>query len=124
METESNSVNVCVQIETLRASIDQIDLALVNLLSERSAVVKQIQQLKQLAGLPMTDRDREQKIITRLQSLCPDLDPHVIGKVYEVIFSAAKTSAIEKECSRSPSRRSTAEGCSDVMVRHASRRPI
>ena len=76
------------QIDSLRTEIDSIDKAIVSLLAERSDVVKQIHRLKRTENLQILDKKREEKIVSRLQALYPELNPSMIAEIYEVIFSA------------------------------------
>ena len=78
------------QIELLREVIDDIDDAVVKLLLERSHIVKQIHRLKRIDNLQIEDKGREQKIVSRLQSLCPELNSEMVAEIYEIIFSAHK----------------------------------
>jgi chorismate mutase len=85
----------------LRASIDNIDAALIYLLSERFKITKQVGRLKAAQSLPPADLDRERDQIGRLRRLATDadLDPDFAEKflafvIKEVIhhhISAAET---------------------------------
>lgn len=61
----------------LRASIDNIDAALVHLLAERFKCTQQVGGLKAAYGLPPADPEREDAQIDRLRALAVDagLDP-------------------------------------------------
>ncbi|MGK2911855.1 MAG: chorismate mutase [Sphingobium sp.] len=79
-------------LERYRASIDNIDAALVYMLAERFATTKDVGVLKAAAGLPPADPAREQRQIDRLRSLAESagLDPEFTEKflrfiVHEVI---------------------------------------
>ena len=74
------------QISFLRTEIDHIDDAVVKLLVERNRVVKKIHQLKRSKGLQIVDKDREAKIVFRLQALSTELNPNMIAEIYEAIF--------------------------------------
>ena len=60
-----------------RASIDNIDAALVHLLAERFKITKRVGEHKAKVGFAPADPDREQVQIARLRSLADDagLDP-------------------------------------------------
>jgi chorismate mutase len=60
-----------------RASIDNIDAALVHLLAERFKITQAVGRYKATAGLPASDPDREAAQIARLRSLAESagLDP-------------------------------------------------
>jgi chorismate mutase len=60
-----------------RASIDNIDAALVNLLAERFRHTQRVGRLKAEHGLPPADPSREEQQVARLRSLAKEsgLDP-------------------------------------------------
>ena len=60
-----------------RASIDNIDAALIHLLAERFKITKRVGAHKASVGLQAADPDREQVQIARLRSLADEagLDP-------------------------------------------------
>lgn len=61
----------------LRASIDNIDAALIHILAERFKCTQRVGQLKALHDLPPSDLDREAEQIERLRTKAieADLDP-------------------------------------------------
>jgi chorismate mutase len=65
------------QLAAYRASIDNIDAALVHLLAERFKITKAVGRYKAAADIPPADPGREQVQIARLRSLAEesDLDP-------------------------------------------------
>ncbi|HEX4287980.1 MAG TPA: chorismate mutase [Trebonia sp.] len=65
------------QLLDLRASIDNLDAAIVHLLAERFKCTQQVGRLKARHGLPATDPQREAAQISRLRSLAEEarLDP-------------------------------------------------
>lgn len=60
-----------------RASIDNIDAALVHILAERFKITQAVGRFKAEAGLPPSDPAREEQQIARLRALAGDagLDP-------------------------------------------------
>ena len=66
----------------LRASIDNLDAALVHLLAERFTCTQQVGRLKATHGLPPADPDREAEQIARLRQLAEEsrLDPEFAEK--------------------------------------------
>jgi chorismate mutase len=69
--------NVLSELTGLRASIDNIDAAVVHLLAERFKATQRIGRLKADHGLPPADAEREQEQIRRLRELAvgANLDP-------------------------------------------------
>ena len=65
------------QLDAYRASIDNIDAALVHLLAERFKITKAVGRYKAAVGLPAADPDREQQQVARLRALAVEsgLDP-------------------------------------------------
>ena len=65
------------QLAEYRASIDNIDAALVHLLAERFKITKAVGRYKATVDLPAADPDRERIQIARLRALAEEsgLDP-------------------------------------------------
>jgi chorismate mutase len=65
------------QLVRYRASIDNIDAALIHLLAERFKITQDVGRYKASAGLPAADPEREQSQVTRLRKLAEEagLDP-------------------------------------------------
>lgn len=65
------------QLARYRASIDNIDAALIHLLAERFKVTQDVGRYKAAAGLPPADPSREDRQIARLRTLAEQagLDP-------------------------------------------------
>lgn len=74
-------------LDSLRASIDNIDAALVHLLAERFKVTKAVGAHKKQAGLPPADPGREQEQIARLRDLAETagLDPSFFERLLRFI---------------------------------------
>ena len=64
-------------LAALRASIDNIDAALIHLLAERFKFTQKVGALKAEVGLPPADPGREREQIARLRAMAQaaDLDP-------------------------------------------------
>lgn len=77
------------ELEQLRASIDNMDAALVHLLAERFKITQRVGVLKAAAGLPAADPAREARQIARLRMLAEDaaLDPEFAEKFLTFIVS-------------------------------------
>ncbi len=73
----------------LRASIDNLDAALVHLLAERFKCTEQVGRLKAHAGMPPADPAREAVQIARLRGLSETsgLDPRFAEKFLNVIIA-------------------------------------
>lgn len=65
------------QLDRYRASIDNIDAALVHLLAERFKITQAVGEYKAAMGLPPADPAREREQIDRLRALAVEagLDP-------------------------------------------------
>ena len=70
------------ELARLRASIDNMDAALVHLLAERFKITQQVGELKARIGLPPADPRREAEQIARLRRLATEarLDPEFAEK--------------------------------------------
>lgn len=77
------------ELNRLRMSIDNLDAALVHLLSERFRCTEEVGRLKARAGLPPADPAREAVQIARLRSLSESsgLDPQFAEKFLQLIIS-------------------------------------
>ena len=82
MPDASVDLNVPAELARLRASIDNIDAALVHLLAERFKHTQQVGVLKARAGLPPADPGREAEQVARLRALADQsgLDPEFAEK--------------------------------------------
>ncbi len=71
-----------------RASIDNIDAALIHMLAERFRCTQAVGHLKATHGLPPADPNREQAQIARLRQLAKDahLDPDFAEKFLNFII--------------------------------------
>ncbi|WP_425358312.1 chorismate mutase [Aeromicrobium marinum] len=76
------------ELEDIRASIDNIDAALVHLLAERFKCTQRVGRLKATHDLPPSDPEREGRQITRLRALAgeADLDPAFAEKFLTFII--------------------------------------
>lgn len=72
-----------------RASIDNLDAALVHLLAERFKITQRVGELKAAHDLPPADPEREQHQIDRLRQLAvdADLDPEFAEKFLSFIVT-------------------------------------
>ena len=82
MNEEKDMADARIILAGYRASIDNIDAALIHMLAERFRCTKAVGVLKAEHGLPPADPAREQQQITRLRQLANDahLDPDFAEK--------------------------------------------
>ncbi|MER7797264.1 chorismate mutase [Microbacterium sp. NPDC096154] len=73
----------------LRASIDNIDAALVYLLAERFRATQQVGQLKARHEMPASDPQREEQQVARLRALAEaaHLDPEFAEKWFNFVVA-------------------------------------
>lgn len=77
------------QLAEYRASIDNIDAALVHLLAERFKITKAVGRYKSSVDLPPADPEREQVQVERLRALAEEsgLDPAFTEKFLRFIVA-------------------------------------
>ena len=77
------------RLDSLRASIDNIDAALILLLAERFKITKAVGRYKKDAELPPADPDREAIQIARLRTLAEEsgLDPAFTEKFLRFVVA-------------------------------------
>jgi len=77
------------QLAEYRASIDNIDAALVHLLAERFKITKAVGRYKKDAELPPADPDREAIQVARLRTLAEEsgLDPAFTEKFLRFVVA-------------------------------------
>lgn len=76
-------------LQRLRASIDNVDAALIYMLAERFRCTKQVGQLKAEHGMPASDPAREVEQVARLRRLAEeaDLDPAFAEKWFNFVVA-------------------------------------
>ena len=83
-----NNSDAVAGLAEMRASIDNIDAALVHMLAERFKLTKKVGIYKAAHDLPPADPEREKVQLARLRDLATqsDLDPVFAEKFYEFII--------------------------------------
>ena len=76
------------ELEEIRASIDNIDAALIHVLAERFKYTKRVGKLKAEHNMPPADPEREARQVARLRTLAAeaDLDPAFAEKFINFII--------------------------------------
>ena len=78
-------------IEHWRTEIDEIDRELLRLLNRRARLAMKVGALKQDAGLPCCDNEREREVLTRLQQANGGpLESRAIGKLFRRIIRESR----------------------------------
>ena len=77
------------RLAAYRATIDNLDAALVHLLAERFRCTQQVGLLKAELGLPPSDPGRERRQVARLRALAQDsgLDPVFAEKFFTFVVA-------------------------------------
>ena len=60
-------------IDNLRDKIDEITLEMINLLKQRTEIVKEIGNIKKNLGMNITDEKREESLRSKVVSLCSEI---------------------------------------------------
>ena len=85
----ADDINPETSLKRLRASIDNIDAAVVHMLAERFKATKAVGELKAAHDMPPADKAREAEQIARLRQLAndADLDPDFAEKFLNFIVT-------------------------------------
>ena len=88
MKPSSDDIDVHAELAGYRASIDNIDAALIHMLAERFRITKEVGACKAQVALPPADPAREEQQIKRLRSLAEeaDLDPEFSEKFIRFVI--------------------------------------
>lgn len=82
------SGNAAAELAQLRASVDSIDCALVQILGVRFNITRQVSELKAKHSLPASDPEREAKHLDELRTLAAarGLEASVLDPVFSLIY--------------------------------------
>lgn len=82
-------------LKEYRKEIDEIDNAIINLLVERSEVVKKVKEYKLENNIEILDANREDQIIDRIVNMNLEIEDDVIA-IFELMMSLSKKRQIWK----------------------------
>lgn len=75
----------------LRDRIDELDLGILRLVEQRGRVVEEILALKQSAGMPVLDENRERQLLRRLQARHRGPhDWHDVERVFRLLLEISR----------------------------------
>jgi 3-deoxy-7-phosphoheptulonate synthase/chorismate mutase len=75
---------------SLRKKVNRIDRRLMKDLTRRFGIVQMIGEMKGQIGIPIVDKERERKIVEKIQTLnTDDTTKSAIKKIYECIFDTS-----------------------------------
>jgi len=107
-------------IEHWRTEIDEIDRELLRLLNRRARLAMKVGALKQNAGLPCCDTERERDVLTRLQQANGGpLDSRAIGKLFRRVIRESRNLEARMITDREQSNESEAHRTRLVAARSA-----
>ena len=92
MSGNDASVDEETSLDELRAEIEGIDRALVELMAQRTYVAETIARVKDEEGLPTTDESQERVVMERASENADrfDLEPEVIRDVFRLLIELNK----------------------------------
>lgn len=90
------------ELNELRAKIDQIDPELVRLFCERMQVASGVAEYKRQNGMPVLDPVRERALLTKVASLAEDEMDGYVRVLYETILSLSRAHQEKALCGETP----------------------
>ena len=82
------------ELEKKRIDIDRIDRQLVDLLTARAEICRDIAMAKAAAGLPVRDRHREREVLGRISADDAGIE-NSIRRIFETIMAESRNSQHE-----------------------------
>lgn len=86
--SETAMIDIPAELKKFRASIDNLDAALIHILAERFRITKEVGEMKARHALPPADPEREKRQVERLRRLAAEaeLDPDFAEKLLNFII--------------------------------------
>jgi chorismate mutase/prephenate dehydratase len=79
------------KLEECRRQIDELDVSIVALLNRRAMLARKIGRIKLLAGLPVTDQEREEMVLRRVMNKNSGaIDDHALARLYREILNESR----------------------------------
>lgn len=71
-----------------RSRIEEIDMKIISLISERSDLALEVAEAKRHAGVAVRDEDQKEKVITRAVDRAEEcgLDPEPVKEIFELLI--------------------------------------
>ena len=79
------------KLEECRRQIDELDSSIVALLNRRAMIARKIGRIKLLAGLPVTDVEREEMVLRRVMNKNSGaIDDRALARLYREILNESR----------------------------------
>jgi isochorismate pyruvate lyase len=74
----------------IRERLDDVDVRLIGILTERQALIKEVIDFKRARGMGVVDRSREDAMLARIGAIASDrgLDPRIARQVLRAVIDA------------------------------------
>jgi len=85
-------------LDDIRARLDVVDRALVDVLAERSRLISEVIGYKRAHGMAVVDRQREDAMLDAIEQLARgrDLDPRIARRVLRAVIDAFTLLEVEE----------------------------